>query len=196
MMNLLFCIPTLNPSLDSILTSTIFGVISNLPPSKSIVIVSSFKIKSISSSVKSFKAFWYSFIFGPNMAPQTLKFGFIVKFIYLERSFTNTTFLTFNSSFIKFTKSPKIDSYFPSTKHSLIGWRTLILFSSLTYLPVDIKSLTKSILTSISSLTRPSSYLGKSCKWTDSSFVKFLNNSSVVYGIIGAHNLHSPHSTS
>ena len=115
-----------------------------------------------------------------------------MKFIYLDKSDTNVTVLTFNSSLINSTKLPKIDSYLPSIKHSDNGCLTLILVSSLTNLPVEIKSLTKSILTSISSLINSLLALGKSAKWTDSSPVNFWYISSVVYGIIGAANLQTP----
>ena len=102
-----------------------------------------------------------AFILAPSTGPAALKFGFSEKFIYLSRSFSNTTFFTLSSSMISGVRSLMISSYFPSTRTSESGCLTLILSFSRVPRPRVTNALTRSILFSTPSSTRLMSALGK-----------------------------------
>ena len=95
-----------------------------------------------------FKAPAKNFILAPSTGPNTLKFGFKLKFIYSPKSLANTTSLTLSSSFIRSTTSLIVSLNLPSTNTFCIGWRTFILVASLDALPKVTKFLTKSIFSS------------------------------------------------
>ena len=97
-MKLLFSIPTLKPSLEEILISTISDVISLSSLPKFIIIVPFFCKVAISSELNDSNFAWKSLINDPNNFPTTLKFGLTERFIYSFRSSTNSISLIFNSS--------------------------------------------------------------------------------------------------
>ena len=87
-----------------------------------------------------------------------------IREINLEISSVNTTSFTFNSSIINGVKSEIKSLFLASINASLIGCLTLILTSSLIFLPSEIKCLTKSILASIFSSTKSKLDTGYSSK--------------------------------
>ena len=89
---------------------------SNTSPSKSTVTFSpASNLGTTSFALSLANAPANNFIFAPNTGPNTLKFGFKLKFMYSSKLLANTTSLTFNSSFIKSTTSLITSSYLPST---------------------------------------------------------------------------------
>ena len=159
--NTLFSIPTTKPSFAEILTSRKSSVISySFPPSSSFTgPAETSAMSSFASSFASFPA--NSFISLPRTGPAALKSGFTAKFIYLSRSFSNTTFLTLSSSVIRGTRSPIRSSYLPSTITSLRGCLTLSLSFSLVPLPRLTRVFTSPILSSVFSSIRLPFEVGK-----------------------------------
>ena len=174
MVNTLFSMATAKPSLALILMSRKSLVISTSSPSRERTAFPFLSTEAMNSAAFTLaRAAPKAFILAPSTGPAALKLGFSEKFIYLSRSFSNTTSLTFSSSMMSGVRSLIRDSYFPSTMTSLRGCLTLIFSFSLVPRPRVARVLTRSILSSTFLSTRLISALGKYAVWTVASPVRF-----------------------